>query len=293
MKSYFKYILIVISLFSVFNIHAQRKDSDAKVAFDVFRKCRERMAKDTANIRILYAFNALDVKDKSTWIDEGQLKIGKGLTQYSSHFEEVNEDSLAVWLNNHPKAPNYPAARWLIGDRSDYWIEYQYSNIKVKGNELEEWAAMPLAIDSENLMYSEPFPLQKWTLEKETKEICGYLCQKATCQWRGRDYVAWFAKDIPVSSGPWKFGGLPGCIMQINDSKNEYSWETVAVNKGIFPMFEPRRKKYSPSTREKVQKLQRELNENYIKTTGVMYIEYVTGKQITSRKHEYTPLELE
>ena len=67
----------------------------------------------------------------------------------------------------------------------------------------------------------------------------------------------------------------------------------VAVNKGPFPIYGARRKKYVKSTREKVQKLQRELNENYFKTTGTSVIQYKTGKEISSRKHSYSQLELE
>ena len=142
-------------------------------------------------------------------------------------------------------------------------------------------------------MYTEEFPLQSWKIEPETQIVCGYECQKAVCHWRGRDYVAWFTSAIPVSAGPWKFGGLPGLIMKISDSKNDYSWEAVAVNKGSFPIYGERRKKYVKSTREKVQKLQRELNENYFKTTGTSVVQYKTGKVISSRKHPYTQLELE
>lgn len=294
-KNHFFIALILMTVLSgAQDAFAQRKDTDAKISIDTYKiVCKNRKTMGNANLRILYAFNATDLKDKSTWIDEGQLKISNGMTQYSSHFEEINEDSLAKWLDEHPNASAYPPARWLNGHNPDYWIEYQYSNIHVKGNVLEEWAAMPRNIEYDNMMYSEPFPLQKWKIENETKTVCGYQCQKATCHWRGRDYTAWFTTKIPVSAGPWKFGGLPGLIMKISDSKNDYSWEAVGVKKGDFSIFAPRRKKYAKSTREKVQKIQREMHEDYIKNTGAMVFEYKTMKPIPSRKHPYSPLELE
>ena len=279
---------------SMYAAFAQRKDTDAKISREYYKSgCKNRKIIGNADFRILYAFNAENLQDKNTWIDEGQLKIAKGMTQYSSHFEEVNEDSLAKWIKQHPNSSVVPPARWIQGYKPDHWIEYQYSNIKVKGNVLEEWASMPREIEEDNMMYTEEFPLQSWKIEPETQIICGYECQKAICHWRGRDYVAWFTNAIPVSSGPWKFGGLPGLIMKISDSKNDYSWEAVAVNKGPFPIYGARRKKYVKSTREKVQKLQRELNENYFKTTGTSVIQYKTGKEISSRKHSYSQLELE
>ena len=69
-------ILFVTSI--VADIHSQRKDTDARLSMYYYRHmCQKRKIIDTADIRVLYAFNALDFKDKNTWIDEGQLKIAK------------------------------------------------------------------------------------------------------------------------------------------------------------------------------------------------------------------------
>lgn len=54
-----------------------------------------------------------------------------------------------------------------------------------------------------------------WILSStETAEILGFDCRKATLQFRGREYSVWYAPDIPVSEGPWKFSGLPGMILK-------------------------------------------------------------------------------
>ena len=66
--------------------------------------------------------------------------------------------------------------------------------------------------------YEEDLHLQEWTLHEESaKTILGHECQKATCTFRGREWTAWFALDVPISDGPWKFGGLPGLIMEAYD----------------------------------------------------------------------------
>jgi GLPGLI family protein len=57
----------------------------------------------------------------------------------------------------------------------------------------------------------------KWELVPETKKIGEFNCQKAIGIFRGRDYVAWFANDVPVSFGPWKLNGLPGLILEVYD----------------------------------------------------------------------------
>ena len=60
-----------------------------------------------------------------------------------------------------------------------------------------------------------------WRIKKETKKVQGLQCQKATANFRGRKYEAWFAIDVPVPFGPWKFHGLPGLIIELSDVKKE------------------------------------------------------------------------
>ena len=290
-------VLVVVMLVGISHtsLNAQRKDTDAKISIanNVKSATEGREKVSDANIRIRYAFNAEDMADKSTWIDEGQLKIAPDMTDYSSYFIEVNEDSLANWFNTHGRNVAYPPARWLGGYKCNKWIEYQYSQITTKDGVLTEWATMPRELDSENLYYTENLPLFNWQIGSETATICGYECFKATCHWRGRDFTAWFTPDIPVEYGPWKFGGLPGLIMKVSDDDGIYVFEAVAVENGNFPIFAPRGNKYAKSTREKVWKLQRALNENYLKATGYSVYNIRLGREISSREHPYSQLELE
>ena len=288
-------IAIMLGSISQTYIYAQRKDSDAKISHSNYKRAAQsgREKVSDANVRIRYAFNAEDIKNKSTWIDEGQLKIAPDMTDYSSFFVEVNEDSLAHWFDTNPRAAVYPPARWIQGHRPDYWIEYQYSQITTKDGILTEWATMPRELDMENLYYTEKLPLFDWKIGTDTATICGYECFKATCHWRGRDFTAWFTPDIPVEYGPWKFGGLPGLIMKVYDNDGIYTFEAVAVENGNFPIYAPRGSKYKQSTREKVWKLQHDLNVDYLKTTGHSVFNLKLNREMTSRRHQYTQLELE
>lgn len=72
--------------------------------------------------------------------------------------------------------------------------------------------------------YKEPTPQQDWTETGRTKDILGLNCKEAVCSYRGRDYVAYYCPDIPLSYGPDVFGGLPGLIMELQDGKQEYIW---------------------------------------------------------------------
>ena len=46
---------------------------------------------DTANIRVLYALNAKDIKDENTYIDLGKLEVGERVKKYSSEFVDLSD----------------------------------------------------------------------------------------------------------------------------------------------------------------------------------------------------------
>lgn len=73
--------------------------------------------------------------------------------------------------------------------------------------------------------------LQKWQITTETKKIETLTATKATCTFRGRNYEAWFCPDIPIQNGPWKFGGLPGLILELSDSKNQVKFTFLGMEK--------------------------------------------------------------
>ena len=60
-------------------------------------------------------------------------------------------------------------------------------------------------------------PTFSWTLTGEKKVISGYEAQRATCQFRGRSYEAWFTPSIPISAGLNVFGGLFGLILELHN----------------------------------------------------------------------------
>ncbi|WP_456438988.1 GLPGLI family protein [Psychroserpens sp.] len=55
-----------------------------------------------------------------------------------------------------------------------------------------------------------------WKVEDEYTSVLGYRCQKATCEFRGRSFEAFFTSEIPYNDGPYKFDGLPGLILMVS-----------------------------------------------------------------------------
>ncbi len=74
-----------------------------------------------------------------------------------------------------------------------------------------------------------------WNIETEYKLIDKMKAQKATCEFRGRKYIAWFSGDIPVKYGPWKLHGLPGLILAVADEKNEVMFHAKSIRIPLDP----------------------------------------------------------
>jgi len=70
-----------------------------------------------------------------------------------------------------------------------------------------------------------------WKIESTKDTIHGYLCQKATTHFAGRNYVAWFTMDLPLQAAPYKFDGLPGVIVKVSDTQGHYTFELVSLYK--------------------------------------------------------------
>ncbi|MCC3214027.1 GLPGLI family protein [Chryseobacterium sp. X308] len=74
--------------------------------------------------------------------------------------------------------------------------------------------------------YEEDRPLN-WKIEPETRKIGEYKVQKAETDFGGRKWTAWFTTDLPYQDGPYKFGGLPGLIVKVEDDKGDYSFDLM------------------------------------------------------------------
>ncbi|MEP6927925.1 MAG: GLPGLI family protein, partial [Ginsengibacter sp.] len=74
--------------------------------------------------------------------------------------------------------------------------------------------------------------IMNWKPIDETKTILGYHCKKASGKTeRGSEVEAWYTEEIPVSSGPETFNGLPGMILQVDINKEEFVITAVSIDK--------------------------------------------------------------
>ena len=243
-----------------------------------------------AQLEVEYALNATDISNPDTYLDLHVLRAGKELSKHYSRFLERGDSLYDAYMRANPHAEGVPSTFYTIGREGQYWSEYQSTEIFTENEQQTFYAWMPWAMERYNAYYTEPAAAQKWTLTDERQTILGHECQRATCHWRGRDFVAWFAADIPVRLGPWSFGGLPGLILKLYDTQKLYTWEAVSLRSGSFPITKRKYDGFHKDSRAHIYKLQVAANRDHLKTGGA--IDRRTG-QLKSNPHPYEPLEKE
>ncbi|KUJ53267.1 GLPGLI family protein [Chryseobacterium sp. JAH] len=72
----------------------------------------------------------------------------------------------------------------------------------------------------------------EWKILPDKQKVGVYNAQKATTNFGGREWIAWFATDLPFQDGPYKFYGLPGLIVKIEDKTGSHTM-TLVGNKTI------------------------------------------------------------
>src|SRR5690625_2038697 len=149
-----------------------------------------------------------------------------------------------------------------------------------------------------------------WNITSESKEYAGYLVQKATTSFAGRDYEAWFTMEIPLPDGPYVFSGLPGLIVELYDTQNHYHFSLLSVEK----LEEPKDwelGKVEEVSKEEFREIRAKVMENRNKSNpflsqnpdAIVEIRDADGREISqaeflrnrrkSRESKNNPIELE
>jgi GLPGLI family protein len=68
-----------------------------------------------------------------------------------------------------------------------------------------------------------------WKISSEKEKIGEWNGQKAEADFAGRHWIAWFTTDIPIQDGPYKFNGLPGLIVKIEDKTGSHKMELKGI----------------------------------------------------------------
>ncbi|GAA5093449.1 hypothetical protein GCM10023210_24010 [Chryseobacterium ginsengisoli] len=130
-----------------------------------------------------------------------------------------------------------------INPQNVKFYNYEYvktdSINKTRGESSSIWDDTPAVIRKKNSNVNSNYVLVQnifvvdtedkinWNLSNETKISGNYTLQKATTRFGGRNWTAWFTKDINLNEGPYKFRGLPGLIFEIYDDKDNFRFSLI------------------------------------------------------------------
>ena len=188
--------------------------------------------------------------DKATPIDTARYKVTYSLKyKYHPDIQDYFDDTRIVQIGKH-KVKDYSD----IVNHFDSLATEQvrrgadsYSNITGNPWTLEiirplrpGIADMKYRFDlGDSFSYQDTVPAIDWQfITEENDTILGYECGKASCNFAGRTYTAWFSTELPLPYGPYKFGGLPGLILKIEDAEKQYVWEAIGVEKSDSPIVD-------------------------------------------------------
>ncbi len=87
----------------------------------------------------------------------------------------------------------------------------------------------PQGMEFHPCLVSDPLKPLPWTFGKGEKTIGNYRCRQAFVTFRGRSYEVWYATDLPIAHGPWKFSRLPGAMVEIRSSDGMIRFDLVKV----------------------------------------------------------------
>ncbi|AJH14162.1 GLPGLI family protein [Myroides profundi] len=241
---------------------------------------------DKSRLRVFYD---LDFKENKRSVTNAKtvLLIGETVSNYSD-FYTLKQDSLQEAFSK--QEPHIDQLNALVAVNKKKQLQ-----ARIYKNYPEKKVTTQSGFFGYFYQYEESELDIKWKVKSEKQEILGYVCKKATTSFRGRNYVAWYTEEIPISDGPHLFGGLPGLILKLEDATKEYVFTAIGIDKEQQDIYIPIESNIVNTTRTAFLKAERAFYENPgILMQGQVYSS--PGKVEASQNYKalpYNPIELE
>lgn len=178
------------------------------------------------NYRFVYEYKMRpDINKKDSVITDVMNLDTDGKKSYFYNAVKYERDSIyaatksykdLLLSKNYDQNLSYIIEKDYVAKTANFYDKFKTVNLLIRENEVPEWK-----------------------IEKEFLKISNIDCQKATTNFKGRSWEAWFSKDYPVNDGPYKFSGLPGLIVSIKDSENNHAFNLIQIKKisAIFSLL--------------------------------------------------------
>ena len=242
---------------------------------------------DSYNYKFTYKIGAkLDLENENRNINQNMsLYVGKQKSLYISDVMlKVDSARAAIKKRRGSFHEIGEFQKTLPKNKLRYSLQKEYK----ARNLTYTYSVLP----SQSLYYVSSIPIFNWKIRTEQKQILGYTCQKATLNYKGRKYIAWFSAEIPIQNGPWTFSGLPGLIFEIADTQNHYTFDLVGFKKETksFPkLYEKAIKTTKKGFRNAVENILINL-ENSVRGESKLRLK---KQRIARKKIKGNPIEIE
>ena len=177
------------------------------------------------NHRFIYEYKFVSdstQKDHST-SEMMFLDINKNGSKYYSREVYVQDSIMRADLEKQMKAgvSNFNIKRNDAKGKVRYKVTKDYTKNKTFFN-------TRIGTDSYKILEDRTLD---WKILPEKQKIGSWEAQKATAEFAGRKWTAWFTEELPFQDGPYKFRGLPGLIVKLEDATQSHVFELKAVGK--------------------------------------------------------------
>lgn len=180
---------------------------------------------DVSFMECVYEHKVFDPYKNDIRIEDKILEIGRNAIRYGDYGKYLRDSVIKT---------DYPEGI-LTNDYMDLSQKYGGKMHELVIDLKQNTATYFHSIWGDHYCYEETMPNIKWAITESKETICGYACKKATTTFRGREWTAWYTEELQINSGPWKFNGLPGLILKVEDDKKEHTIEAMQIRKSKKP----------------------------------------------------------
>jgi GLPGLI family protein len=165
------------------------------------------------NIEVEYKTNMVEI-DKTT-NKVLRLRILENNTLVASPTKSIYRSFKRDTIISLPSGGNYHQEK-------DTLPEVLFRDLVNQWGYSKKFAPKPMIVKEEGYAV-------KWKITENYKTILGYKTQQATGSFRGRNYSAYFCPELPYRTGPFKFDGLPGLILEVVSDDAEVKIEALSI----------------------------------------------------------------
>lgn len=245
--------------------------------------------KDTLRYEITYDYS-YQVNKEDT-LSKQKEQMAMYIAKDFSYYISLNQKKLLDMARDYEVSQVFPDRKALSRSKINYTIVKEYSTSK---------SILIDRIGQVTYTYNQNLDKFDWKLHEEQKEILGYHCKKATTEFAGRTYVAWYTTEISIADGPYKFHGLPGLILSIYDTNKHYQFTVSSIkNSSSFCNTANQLQKPTQITYEEYKQLKKRYKEKpstLINSGGMTFpkemLDLADQRAKEKMKFENNPMEL-